>query len=156
MDPSAIEGSMIEVILRQAGASEVTKIAGFQYYIIFKLRDDYSLAYAYNVNVNNEYFLQRVHPYPISHGSFANEQELVDFIKTDVAKFRQAIRSSNFAKFVEVTQKIQELTEKMERLFLNYNVDGDKLLNIDQGFDRIRDGIQQIAKESEKLENEEI
>ena len=39
--------------------------------------------YTYNINAKNKYFLQRIEPYPIPHGTFSNEVKIVDFIKSN-------------------------------------------------------------------------
>lgn len=151
MDPRTVEGSVIEVLLRQAGADKVFSIHGVLYHIVFEINDDFSVEYVYNINGNNEYFLQRVKPYPIQHGKFDNEQQLVDFIKKDIDKFRQAVCSSNFNKFLEVTAKTEELLEKVESLFLAYNVSREMLADLDKGIDRIYEDIDKIASQSDKV-----
>ncbi|MEG1336185.1 MAG: hypothetical protein RSC99_07170, partial [Clostridiales bacterium] len=147
-----IEGPMIEISLRQFGASKIKKINGEQYYIEFSLDKDYKVAYAYNINGENEYFLQRVLPYPMHHGVFDNEKELVTFIEDDITKFRNAIKSSNFEQFVNINNKIQDVSSQMEALFLNYNVDSDSLLQLDEVFNQIIKGIHEAETKSKKIE----
>lgn len=155
MDASSIEGSMIEVLLRQEGAAKITKIHGFQYHIIFEVTSDFNVSYVYNVNPNNEFFLQRVDPYPIRHGLFENEHQLVDFIKEDIAKFRNAANSSNFHKFIDISRKVEELKEKTEAIFLNYNIDKKELQDLDENLTKIREGLFDIAAHSEKIPPQE-
>lgn len=155
MDTSSIEGSMIEVLLRQEGAAKITKIHGFQYHIIFEVTPDFNVSYVYNVNPNNEFFLQRVGPYPIRHGLFENEHQLVDFIKEDIAKFRNAANSSNFQQFIAINRKMEELKEKAETLFLNYNIDKDELHDLDDSITKIREGLFDMASHSKKIPTQE-
>lgn len=149
MNINNAQGDTIETLLRQMGASDVTKVRGLLYFMEFKLSDNVEISYSYNINTQNKYFLQRIKPYPIPQGIFSDEYEIVSFIKKDLEKFKNAMNSSNFNLFVDVTRKVNSITSMAEYLFLNYNVDANELLKINKELDDILKEIE-IAKTTSK------
>ena len=149
MNINNAQGDTIEILLRQMGASDVTKIRGLLYFMTFKLSDDVEISYSYNINTQDKYFLQRIKPYPIPQGVFSDEYEIVSFIKKDLQKFRTAINSSNFNLFIDVAKKVNNITYMAEYLFLNYNVNVNELLAINKELDDILKEIE-IAKTTSK------
>ncbi|MEE0776244.1 MAG: hypothetical protein U0M15_04195 [Bacillota bacterium] len=148
MNPYSVKGDIVEAELRQIGATTIKCIHGKQYFIEFKLDKDWTIAYAYNINAENEYYLQRVEPYPLQHGVFKKITDLSAFIKQDVDKFINAKNSSNFKKFVEITNRMQNIGLEMEELFLNYNVDGVALAQLETSLESLFQQIQIIEKHS--------
>ena len=69
------KGDSIEILLRQIGATSITRVKGYIYFIKFKI-DDIEITYTYNINHKNQYFLQRIEPYPLGKGIFNNDTEL--------------------------------------------------------------------------------
>ena len=149
MNVNTAQGDTIETILRQIGASEVTKVRGILYFIKFKLDKGIEVSYVYNINAKNKYFLQRIKPYPIPQGTFTDEYEIVSFIKKDLNKFNMAINSSNFNLFLDITKKINLATYNLESLFLNYNVDSDDFKILNKELNDILDEIE-VAKTHSK------
>lgn len=126
MNASSVKGDTIEARLRCLGASDVQKVQGMLYFVSFT-DSDTEVSYTYNINAKNKYFLQRIKPYPIPEGIFSDEEQVVEFIKRDLKKFRNAEHSHNFTQFIEVTNMINETTKEIETFFLNYNVDKECL-----------------------------
>ena len=67
---NSVKGDSIEILLRQLGADKIQKVQGDLYFIKFILEDDLEVMYTYNINAKNQYFLQRIMPYPIPQGAF--------------------------------------------------------------------------------------
>ena len=149
MNINNAQGDSIEILLRQMGASDVTKIRGLLYFMTFKLSDDVEISYSYNINTKNKYFLQRIKPYPIPQGVFSDEYEIVSFIKKDLQKFSTAMNSSNFNLFLDIARKVNNITSMAEHLFLNYNVNVNQLLRINTELDDILKEIE-FAKNTSK------
>ncbi len=150
MNKNTIEGDLIEVSLRQLGATKVKEISSVMYFVEFKLTDTLTISYIYNITHKEKYYLQRVKPYPIPQGKFADEREIVDFITKDIKKFQNATRSSNFPTFLSVTERVCTITDRMEELFLNHNVDGEDLKELDAQLDKLTgtmDAVRRTAKE---------
>ena len=131
----SVNGDSIEIRLRQLGASKIQKVQGSLYFIKFILDDDFEVMYTYNINAKNKYFLQRIEPYPIPHGTFSTEVKIVDFIKKDIAKFRKGI------KFVR----------QLDDFYLNYQVEEDSLVSDSLG--QINTTIDNLNKRLESLIN---
>ncbi|MBU5306295.1 hypothetical protein KQI18_00720 [Clostridioides mangenotii] len=151
MNENTAIGDSIEVILRQLGATKIRKIRSYLYFIEFQLSEDWKVTYSYNINTKDEYFLQRIKPYPIPQGVFSDEYEVVSFITKDLKKFVNAENSSNFPTFVEVTRKVNSINDEMEKLFLNYNVETNDLENLNSKLDNILKNIEDARNNSKQL-----
>ncbi|MCR1954467.1 hypothetical protein NSA24_06630 [Clostridioides mangenotii] len=151
MNENTAIGDSIEVILRQLGATKIRKIRSYLYFIEFQLSEEWKVTYSYNINTKDEYFLQRIKPYPIPQGVFSDEYEVVSFITQDLKKFVNAKNSSNFPTFVEVTRKVNSINDEMEKLFLNYNVETDDLENLNSKLDNIFKNIEDARNNSKQL-----
>lgn len=121
IDTYSTKGDSIEILLRQIGATKITRVRGILYFIKFKI-DDLDITYTYNINHKNQYFLQRIEPYPLGKGIFSKEIEIVSFIKKDLIKFKKAKKLDNFNKFLNLNNSITSLTTEIENLFLNYDI----------------------------------
>ena len=128
MITSSFYGDIINVSLRQMGATSIKEIRnGILYIAKFELSDTLTIRYVFNVTKRDKFFLQRVTPFPLSHGEFEDAREVVEFIRKDIAKFRNAMQSHNFDKFMEVRQSLAQLSHAVELMFLERNVPEDAL-----------------------------
>lgn len=151
MNKNTIEGDLIEVSLRQLGATKVKEISSVMYLVEFALTETLMISYIYNITHKDKYYLQRVEPYPIPKGKFADEQEIVEYITKDIHKFQNATHSSNFQTFLDVTDKVSTITDRMEELFLNHNVHGDDLILLDDQLDALISGMDTVRRAAKKL-----
>ncbi len=126
--------SIIETRLRLLGASKIERVSGVLYFVKFILDDGAEVAYAYNLNAKDQYFLHRIKPYPLPEGLFSNEDQVVEFISRDITKFKNAHNSTNFSTFVELGRVMNQVSRDVERLFLNYNVDKLDLVQLIDAF----------------------
>lgn len=115
-------GDILIARFKQMGAHELTNIASRLYYIVFKITEAVEVTYVYNINKKEQYFLQRISPYPLPKGLFNSQEEIITFIERDLEKFRNAAQSSNFQHFLEFNRHLTQIENDVERLFLNYNV----------------------------------
>lgn len=141
MNKDSITGDMIDVCLRQMGASKIEEIQSCMHLVNFDLDDGLVVSYVFNITKNNKYFLQRMRPYAIAHGKFAAANEIIEFIRLDIAKFRNAQKSHNFKQFLTASEKGNELVMQLESLFLNHNVKGEVLA---QFVDNLQDLIETV------------
>lgn len=121
IDTYKSKGDSIEILLRQIGATKISCVKGYLYFIKFKI-DELDITYTYNINHKNQYFLQRIEPYPLGKGTFDNEIEIVSFIQKDLSKFKNAKKLDNFNNFLKLNNSITSLTSDIENLFLNYDI----------------------------------
>lgn len=151
MNINNAQGDSIEILLRQLGASKISKVRSYLYFISFELNDDIEVSYTYNINTKNKYYLQRIKPYPLPQGRFADEYKIVEFIKKDLNKFQNAQNSSNFDSFVEISNKSNSITTIIENLFLNYNIEKDDLKIINTQLNSILNSINKAKDNAKKL-----
>nr|WP_297173179.1 hypothetical protein [uncultured Agathobaculum sp.] len=150
---SSFSGDVINVALRQMGATSIKEIRnGILYIAKFELSSDLCITYVFDVTKRNKYFLQRVTPYPISHGDFDGAQEVVEFIRKDVKKFRNAMHSHNFPKFLDAANQMVVLTHAAELLFLERNVSAEDLDSLRACLEASIDKIREIHSRAPKVE----
>ena len=151
MDLNTFEADSIELLLRQLGATEIKKVRGLLYFIEFQIDENLQVSYCYNINKKGKYFLQRINPYPISEGVFETEIEVVTFITKDLKKFKNAKNSSNFETFLEITKKVNKMTDRIEYLFLNYNVEKEDMNTLNKELDDVNLTVDQIKSNAKEL-----
>ena len=77
MFTTTFSGELINVALRQLGATRIVETRnGIMYKVEFKLSDDLTVTYVFDVTKHDKYYIQRIAPYPISHGDFASADEI--------------------------------------------------------------------------------
>ncbi len=146
-----VDAQIIEMTCRQLGATTIRKVDGSLFFYEFAITDEISLSYFFNVNEKNEYNLHRVKPYRFTHATIHSENEVIEFIKKDLARFRNAANSRNFRKFIDTVNDIYTIGEAMDDLFLNFNVSKDALheidkeiMDINEKIDKLRPGFSEI------------
>ncbi len=151
MNKTSITGDIIEVFMRQLGAADVKMVNSTLYYIEFRLHNGVEVSYCYNINFKDQYFLQRIKPYPLSRGTFSTEEDIIDFITSDINQFYNAEKSSNFTLYLDIANKLSMIGERSEELFLNYNVDSDHMRQMNRVLDIVMKRFDHIERESEKI-----
>ena len=122
MFTTTFSGELINVALRQLGATRIVETRnGIMYKVEFKLSDDLTVTYVFDVTKHDKYYIQRIAPYPISHGDFASADEVIEFVRRDITKFRNAMQSHNFPKFLETAHAMVRFTHAVELMFLERN-----------------------------------
>ena len=123
MFTTTFSGELINVALRQLGATRIVETRnGIMYKVEFKLSDDLTVTYVFDVTKHDKYYIQRIAPYPISHGDFASADEVIEFVRRDITKFRNAMQSHNFPKFLETAHAMVRFTHAVELMFLERNI----------------------------------
>lgn len=144
MNKDSITGDIIDVYLRQMGATKIQEIQSQMHLVNFDLGDGLTVSYVFNITKNDKYFLQRMRPYAIAHGKFSTANEIIEFIRLDIAKFRNAKRSHNFKKFLAASETGNELVVELESLFLNYNVQKD---TVDEFVTVLKELVEKVKKQ---------
>ena len=67
-------------------------------------------------------------------------------------RFENAKNSHNFNTFLLISHLGHHITENIEHLFLNYNVDADKLESIEDSLEESLVEIQSLFEKSDKLD----
>lgn len=147
-----VDCDIIEMACRQLGANVVRKIQGTLYIFEFNINESYKLSYSFNVNHKNEYHLHRIKPYPFLRNSITTAREVTDFIKSDLARFTNAVNSRNFAELIATENELLAVGQEIDTLFLNFNVDGEALSAIKGKLNEIRRQIQRVQTESREID----
>ncbi|MBN1777248.1 MAG: hypothetical protein JW811_03920 [Clostridiales bacterium] len=113
----------VAMLLKQLGA-EVKEIHGLVCFVRFRVEGE-ELLYVYNLNADNEYYLQRAKPYPMSAGVFPVAETIAEYIENDLRAFQNAAKGGHFKEFVDINRRIVALSQGLEYAFLRYNVSGD-------------------------------
>lgn len=148
------QNTVTEIILISICVSQALLIKEFNsimHIAEFDLGDGLIVSYVFNITRHNKYFLQRMQPYAMVHGKFASDQEIIDFITADLKRFENAKKQSQFNTFLLISHLGHHITENIEQLFLNYNVDADTLESIDSLEESLVE-IQSLFEKSDKLD----
>ena len=148
MSISTFRGDFINVSLHQLDVSKIKAVSGKQFVVNFDLENSYKLTYVFSVTSEKRFYLQRVEPYPMVHGEFSSETDVMDFIKRDSAAFRNARNSRNYPGFVDTIHNMLALTENAEQLFIGRNVSKEDLALLQQECGRLGTLIQEIGSRS--------
>ena len=151
-----VDCDIIEMACRQLGASAVRKIHGTLYIFEFDIGKGHKLSYSFNVNHKNEYHLQRIRPYPFLRGSITTAREVTNFIKTDLARFQNAVHSSNFAELIATEKELLAVGQDIDSLFLNFNVNRPAIEGIKEELSRIRRLIEKVKESSTEIHLEKL
>lgn len=151
MNENTISGDVIGVTLRQLGASSVREIHSMMHIATFDLGDGTEVSYVFNITKGNKYYLQRMRPYALPWGLFADSAQIVRFITEDLKRFRNAAGSSNFKKFVGIADKASTLTGQLEELFLSHNVDAQALAQLEADLELFMEKAAQMRDKSAPL-----
>ncbi len=114
------EASQHEMKLIQMGA-KVEQINSKMCYVKFNI-SDIEVAYVYNINKKNKYFLERIKPYPLPLKEFDNKEDMVKIIEIDMRQFQNACNSRNIEEFIKINIELNKTIKEFEDLFLYYNV----------------------------------
>lgn len=139
-----VEASQQEMKLIQMGA-KVEQINSKMCYIRFVI-EGIPVEYVYNLNKKNQYFLERIKPYPLAIRSYEKVEDIVNVIEVDVKQFRNVVKSKNVQSFVKITKEFIGIIKKFEDLMLYYNVPADEVGIIMGKIDEIN---QEITKTKE-------
>lgn len=140
----------IEMTLKQMGAN-IKSIHGILSYVKIMVGDT-EITYVYNINTKNQFFLQRVTPYPLGAGIFNNQNEVLAYIKKDIESFTNAYNSSVFNKFTELAYRTHRTTHELEEVFLAYNVPMDRMIRIEALLDKVKEELDDICQNCEAIQ----
>ena len=146
-------GDIVTASLRQLGASEIKEVRnGILYIARFHLENGLELAYAFNITRDEQFFLQRTAPYPMSYGRFDNADAIVGFIKADIENFRNAQNSSNFQSFLETSETYRTAIVEWEQLFLTRNVSKEAMQRMKTSAEDLLGAIRKAYSECPEIE----
>ncbi len=135
--------------LRQMGA-DVEVINSKLCYVNFKI-NNIEVAYVYNINKKDEYFLERIKPYPLPLKAFANEESVVETIAIDIDQFKNLAASNNLTDLIEFLKQMKLAINKFEDLILYYNVSKEDINEFQSILTSLNKKIDHSKDQSERL-----
>ncbi|MDF2587899.1 MAG: hypothetical protein K0S41_1740 [Anaerocolumna sp.] len=154
MNIVSAEQDNIDMMLTQMGA-KVKSIHGLVCFVRFDINGT-EIFYVYNVNAKDQYYLQKVLPYPVGAGVFTKPCEIVDYIKKDITLYKTAVKSSLFNSFTKVNLELHQIIHKMEETFMNYNVSDDMMTNVWKQLEQLNKTMDEIQHTSEKVVHDDL
>ena len=150
----SVSGDYINMLLRQMGAASINHFDSKMNIVNFDLGDGLIVSYVYNVTRKNKYFLQRMRSYSLVEGFYATEEEIIEFIRKDIAKFKNAKNSKNFNTFLLISHLGHHVSSHIEELFLNYNVPEEQMRKIEKELEDSLYDILEMFHKCEKIDVE--
>lgn len=143
------QASQHEMKLLQMGA-KVKQINSKMCYVSFAV-DGFKVAYVYNINAKNKFYLERVKPYPLANKEFDNEEDVVNNIEIDIKQFKNAAKSHNIHNFIRINQMLCKTIKEFEDLFLYFNVPQEEVEIICKEIDKIHNEIIKTKNSTERV-----
>ncbi|MCY6483381.1 hypothetical protein OW763_03290 [Clostridium aestuarii] len=140
----SVKDSMLKFQLEQLGA-EVCNIKEPLYYIKFTIHGT-KFRYLYHINRKNKYFLERISPYNMPIAGFDLEENIINSIKIDIEKFKNAKNSKKFENFIYTNQDIVNIAKIFEKIYLHYNISKYDLKEINDEICNIKSKLEDIVK----------
>ncbi len=110
------------------------------------------IEYAYSVNSVGKYHLERIKPYPLPLREFTREDKLIEIIGVDLDQFRNAINFlDSLAPFIALSNDFHRTFQKLEDLYLYYEVQPETLEAIHNKLREIDTLIVETAKDAKRI-----
>lgn len=134
----------------KAMGGKVIDIQGIMFMVKFNINQN-RISYAYHLNEDGSFFLERIRPYTLAIGDFKCEEDIVDVIKVDIEQFTNAMNSKNYVQFIEIDTHLSKLVRLFEDLYLYYNISPDDLSKLNESVDGVLDHIKDIMSHSKRV-----
>lgn len=142
---------IINMMLKQLGSTSVKTVHANITVAKFEI-EDYKMSYMYEAREDGSIYLSRVSPYPLLLGRFFGEQDVIDYIRNDLEKFRRAQNSHKFEDYLAFVNEITKASRQLEQLFLNNHVDAESLKNLLDDIDKVKSDLVEAEKSSTRLD----
>ncbi|AEB75566.1 hypothetical protein CbC4_0886 [Clostridium botulinum BKT015925] len=81
--------------------------------------------------------------------TFENEEDIINTIKEDIFKFKNARNSNKFSRFIETNKDLVKIAKSFEDIYLHYNVSKYDLNDIDEQMAKFKDKLNNIIQQNE-------
>lgn len=144
MNIISAEQDNIDMQLTQMGA-KVKSIHGLVCFVRFHMNDT-DIFYVYNINAKDQYYLQKVLPYPVGAGVFTKPAEIIDYIKKDISSYKIASKEPLFKDFVNVNLELDQTIHNMEETYMNFDIPKEKLKEIAGKVEQINNLLKEVQE----------
>ncbi|MDD6920215.1 MAG: hypothetical protein PUI85_03290 [Eubacteriales bacterium] len=152
MKLSFISDDIINMGLRQLGATEIKSMSATLNIVKFKMPNGEDIIYLYEVKETGSIYLQRVEPYRKMLAKLFDEHNVVMAIKNDLEAFLNAYKSKNYETFISISKSMGLLDTILEEIFFMYNVDSEDLLELKFLVDDVHNELKRVQETSKRLE----
>jgi hypothetical protein len=150
MNVNSTTQDILNMELKQIGA-KVRSVHGIVCYISFFVAN-IKITYLYNINKNNDFFLQRINPYPLSVGVFKKQSDIVNFIKKDIKRFEAASQHSCFQRYIDLNLGFYESLNKMENLFIDHDMSQKNFKKLESALDSLNIAMEMIEENIDDID----
>ena len=96
-------------------------------------------------------FDSRMHIANFDLGKYADQREIIEFIKDDITRFKMSSQLNNIDKYIELAEKTGSAYERMEHIFLHHKVDDKIMDRLNTELNDLANELEEIHKDSEVL-----
>ena len=86
----------------------------------FDLGNGLIVSYVFNITRKDKFFLQRMRPYAMVKGKYADQREIIEFIKDDITRFKMSSQLNNIDKYIELAEKTGKCLRKNGNIFFHH------------------------------------
>lgn len=141
-----VSSDLLNMALRQLGATSIDSKICKMNLIKFEISDDLTLSYICNTVGQERIYMMRLSPYPIRNARFDSVDSVVEYISRDITLFKNATLTNKYSTFLDILDKSSIMREEIENLFLFYKIDRDTLDKINEEMDDIIEKIKNTDK----------
>lgn len=150
-----VASDMIDMMMKQLGATSIKNMPAHINVYEFEVNGQLAIKYMLDLRRDHAMYLRRVNPYPMLLGKFYGETDVVEFIRRDISKFKNASKTDKFSKFLELADNLTQFNREIEQLFLNRRVPTAAFEEFSEEMEHIRATIEQIARDCPMLYDDE-
>ena len=150
-----VASDMIDMMMKQLGATSIKNMPAYINVYEFEVNGQLAIKYMLDLRRDHAMYLRRVNPYPMLLGKFYGEADVVEFIRRDISKFKNASKTDKFSKFLELADNLTQFNREIEQLFLNRKVPTAAFEEFSEEMEHIRATIEQIARDCPMLYDDE-
>lgn len=150
-----VASDMIDMMMKQLGATSIKNMPAYINVYEFEVNGQLAIKYMLDLRRDHAMYLRRVNPYPMLLGKFYGETDVVEFIRRDISKFKNASKTDKFSKFLELADNLTQFNREIEQLFLNRKVPTAAFEEFSEEMEHIRATIEQIARDCPMLYDDE-
>lgn len=150
-----VASDMVDMMMKQLGATSIKNMPAHINVYEFEVNGQLAIKYMLDLRRDHAMYLRRVNPYPMLLGKFYGETDVVEFIRRDISKFKNASKTDKFSKFLELADNLTQFNREIEQLFLNRKVPTAAFEEFSEEMEHIRATIEQIARDCPMLYDDE-
>ncbi len=144
-----ITSSVNKIKLKHLGA-DVKRIESKIYHATFNVEGT-KLEYYYNINESGKFFLERMSPFYKNFSVFSEENLAIRAIYEDVEYFRNATKSHNYSKFLDMSIEFGRVNAAYADMFLHHNIPQSELDEIEEHLKIVRDKVEMLNKTTKEI-----